>query len=265
MAEYLSQRVEEKGKQMNHDFAKRLRAGERLIGTMVTLDSAVVSELLAAVGFDWLFIDAEHSPLSAAAVQRLLQGAGPSVPCLVRLAASEQVEIKKALDAGAAGIIAPMVNTAEKAAEVVRHAKYAPLGTRGVGLGRALGYGMKFNEYLAGANETTAVVVQAEHIEAVENIEAIVQVPGVDAVFIGPYDLSASLGRIGEVKHPLVARAIERVTAVCQEAKMPLGIFGMSATAVQPYIARGYTLIVAGADLALLSNAAAGLLAQLKE
>ena len=250
---------------MNHEFVQKLRAGERLIGTMVTLDSAVVSELLAAAGFDWLFVDAEHSPLSAAGIQRVLQGAGTAVPCLVRLAASEPVAIKKALDAGAAGIIAPMVNTAAQAAEVVRHAKYAPLGTRGVGLGRALGYGMDFSGYLARANEDTAVVVQVEHVEAVENIEAIVQVAGVDALFIGPYDLSASLGRIGEVEHPLVARAIDKVTAVCQEARMPLGIFGMTADGVRPYIARGFSLIVAGADMALLGQAAAGLLAQLQD
>ncbi len=231
---------------------------------MITLDSAEVSELLTSIGFDWLFIDAEHSPMSAADIQRVLHGAGQAAPCLVRLAAGEEIYIKKALDSGAAGIIAPMVNTASKAQEVVRHAKYAPQGTRGVGISRAHGYGLHFKEYLESANDQTAVVVQAEHIEAVENIEAIVQVAGVDAVLIGPYDLSASLGHIGEADHPEVIAAVDRVTAVCQEAKMPLGVFGVSAAAVRPYINRGYTLIAAGSDTLFLGQAAAQLLAQVK-
>ena len=155
---------------MSHNFRKRLQSGERLVGTMVTLASAEIAELLSSLGFDWLFIDAEHSPMAAIDIQHILQGAGPDTACLVRLAASEEFYIKKALDTGAAGIIAPMVNTAEKAQEVVRHAKYAPLGTRGVGIGRAHGYSLNFKEYLATANEHTTVVVQAEHIIAVQNI-----------------------------------------------------------------------------------------------
>ncbi len=183
------------------------------------------------------------------------------LPCLVRLARADEVSIKKALDVGAAGIIAPMVNSAEQAAQVVRWARYAPLGTRGVGVGRAHGYGFKFQEYVSSANDETVVVVQAEHIDAVNNMEAIVQVPGVDAVLVGPYDLSASLGRLGEVTHHEVVSAIEHVTQVCQAAQMPLGIFGMSAEAVQPYIKRGYTLIAVSIDTVLLGNAARQMLA----
>jgi 2-keto-3-deoxy-L-rhamnonate aldolase RhmA len=249
---------------MKHNFRNRLQSGERLVGTMVTLASAEVAELLSSVGFDWLFIDAEHSPMATADIQRILQGAGPDTACLVRLAASEELHIKKALDAGAAGIITPMVNTAEQAHEVVRHAKYAPLGTRGVGIGRAHGYGLNFKEYLANANDQSTVVVQAEHITAVQNIESIVQVAGIDAVLVGPYDLSASLGLIGQVEHPEVIAAIDHVTAVCHEANIPLGIFGASAAAVHPYIDRGYRLIVAGTDTLLLAQSAAQLLAQLK-
>ena len=248
----------------NHNFTKRLQAGDRLCGTIITLDSPAVAELLAETGFDWLFIDAEHSPMSAVHIQRVLQGAG-ATPCLVRLAAGDELNIKKALDAGAAGIIAPMVNTAQQAQRVVSQAKYAPLGTRGVGIARAHGYGLRFQEYLTTANEQTAVVIQAEHIEAVKNMEAIAQVDGIDAVLVGPYDLSASMGRIGQVDHPQVVAAIDQVTAVCRSAGIPLGIFGVSAAAVRPYIERGYTLIVAGADTLLLGQAAAQLLAQVAQ
>jgi 2-keto-3-deoxy-L-rhamnonate aldolase RhmA len=240
-----------------------LKDNELLLGTVVTLASPEVAEVLSAAGFDWLFIDAEHGPLDALAIQRILQAAG-STPCLVRLARGDEVSIKKALDVGAAGIIAPMINSADQAAEVVRHAKYSPLGTRGVGVGRAHGYGLKFQEYVSRANDETVVVVQAEHIDAVNNIEAIVQVPGVDAMLVGPYDLSASLGRLGEVTHPDVIAAIERVTQVCRAANMPLGIFGMTAEAVRPYIDRGYTLLAVSIDTVLLGTAARQLLVQVK-
>ena len=198
---------------MEHQFRQRLRSGELLVGTMVTLGSPEVAEILASVGFDWLFLDAEHGPFEAPVMQRVLQGAGSEMPCLIRVSASEEVAIKKALDVGAAGIIAPMVNSDKQAEKVVRLSKYAPLGTRGVGLGRAQGYGLRFQEYVDRANEDVAVIIQAEHIEAVENMEAIVQVAGIDAVLVGPYDLSASLDRLGEVSHPEVVSACKMIPA----------------------------------------------------
>ena len=252
-----------KAKTMTASFRQRLKDHEMLRGTIVSLAAPEVAEVLSAAGFDWLFIEAEHGPLDALTIQHLLQGAG-STPCLVRLAQSAEVWIKQALDAGAAGVIAPMINSAEQAAQVVRWAKYAPLGTRGVGVSRAHGYGFKFQEYVSHANDETVVVVQAEHIDAVNNMTEIVQVPGVDAVLVGPYDLSASLGRPGEVTHPEVRSAIEHITQICQAARMPLGIFGMTTEAVKPYIERGYTLITASIDTVLMGNAARQLLNQLR-
>jgi len=248
---------------MTRQFRTRLVNGELLIGTVVTLSCPEVAEVLAGAGFDWLFIDAEHSPLEARDMQSLLQGAGPDTPCLVRLSSSEQVPVKKALDIGAAGIIAPQVNSAEQAQAVVRFAKYPPLGARGVGIGRAHGYGLRFQEYVDTANESIAVIVQAEHVDAVENIEAIVSVPGIDAVLVGPYDLSASLGRLGQVDHPEVTGAIDHVTRACREASVRLGIFGASPDAVRPYIERGFTLIAVGGDTLILGRAAKDLLAEL--
>jgi 2-keto-3-deoxy-L-rhamnonate aldolase RhmA len=127
----------------------------------------------------------------------------------------------------------------------------------------AQGYGQRFREYLDAANREIAVIVQAEHALAVENIEAIVRVPGVDAVLLGPYDLSASLGKMGQVDDPVVVRAIRRVTDACRAAGMPLGYFGVTAAAVTPFAAQGYTLIVAGVDTLFLGNAAKALLAEL--
>lgn len=249
---------------MSHHFRERLKSGEVLAGTMISLASPEVAELLTQAGFDWLFIDAEHSPLDPLQIQRIMQGAGRDMPCLVRLPSSGEVPIKKALDSGAAGIIVPQINSAQAAEEVVRLAKYAPDGQRGVGVSRAHGYGLGFQEYVSRANEEIVVVVQAEHIEAVSHIDEIVAVPGIDAVLVGPYDLSASLGKLGQVDDPVVRAAIDRVTEACLKAGVPLGIFGMTAGAVKPYIDAGYTLIVAGIDTVLLGRAAAQLLAEIK-
>jgi len=119
-------------------FRQRLKDHETLVGTIISLASPEAAEVLSQAGFDWLFLEAEHAPLNTLTIQHILQGAG-STPCLVRVAASAEVEIKQALDAGAAGIIAPLVNTADQATQVVHWAKYAPLGTRGVGVSRAHG------------------------------------------------------------------------------------------------------------------------------
>jgi len=249
---------------MPQSFRARLRSGERLIAPLVTLNSPPVAELLADVGFDWLFIDAEHSSLDTSQMQALMQAASPT-PCVVRLAAGEDLHVKKALDIGAAGIIAPQVNSADHAVRIVQAAKYAPVGQRGLGIARAHRYGLKVREYMQSANEDTAVIVQAEHHDAVKHIRDIVHVEGVDGVLIGPYDLSASLGLPGAVDHPEVRDAIARVRTACLEAKLPIGIFGLTAEAVRPYIEQGFTMIVAGVDTVMLGSAAASLLKAVRE
>ena len=249
---------------MAHEFRKRLKCGDTLLGTMVTLASAASAEILAAAGFDWLFIDGEHGPLGIRELNEILQAVSHKTACIVRVPQAAEVPIKRALDLGAHGIIVPQVNTAEQAADVVRWARYAPEGARGVGLARAQGYGQTFREYLSRANDEIAVIVQAEHARAVDNIEAIARVPGVDAVLLGPYDLSASLGKMGQVDDPAVVAAIRRVTDACRAAGMPLGYFGVTAAAVLPYAALGYTLLVAGVDTLYLGAGAKALLNELR-
>jgi len=245
-------------------FKSRLAAGELLLGSMVTLPSPAVAEILVELGYQWLFVDGEHGPLETAEVLAILQAVGNQVPCIVRVPAAAEVPIKKMLDLGAAGIIAPQVNTAQQAADVVAWSLYAPEGRRGVGLARAHGYGLNFQEYVESANQEITVIVQAEHIEAVENIEQIVQVEGIDAVLLGPYDLAASLGKMGQVDDPEVTGAIDRITAACQEAGLPLGIFGVSADAIRPYIEKGYNLVVAGTDTIFLASAGGQMLGDLQ-
>jgi 2-keto-3-deoxy-L-rhamnonate aldolase RhmA len=244
---------------MSSSFRTRLRSGERLIEPLVTLNYTAAVELRAEVGFDWLYIDAEHSPLDTAQMQAMMQASAPT-PCVVRLSASDEMHVKRALDIGAAGIIAPQVNSVEHARRIVQYAKYAPAGQRGMGIARAHRYGLRVREYLQNANDDTAVIVQAEHRDAVAQIEEIVRVEGVDGVLIGPYDLSASLGRPGAVDHPDVRDAIARVRKACHGANLPIGIFGLTADAVKPYIEEGFTMIVVGVDTVLLANASSALI-----
>lgn len=223
---------------------------------MVTINAPEITEILSNCGFDWLFVDGEHGAIDADDIRTILLAAGDRIDCLVRVPALDETPIKKALDLGAAGIIVPQVNNAEQAAEVVDYCRYPPEGSRGTGLARAHGYGSKFEEYTSTANEKILVVVQAEHRDAVENIESIVSVPGIDVVFIGPYDLSASYGKSGQVNDPEVLSAIDRIESVCKAADMPLGIFGVSADSVASYVKRGYQLITAGVDSLLISRGA---------
>lgn len=249
---------------MPSNFRTRLKQGEILYGTMLTLPLPAVAEILAAVGFDWLFVDGEHAPFQAAEITAVLQAVGDRLACIVRVPSADEAAIKCTLDLGPAGIIVPQIKSAEEARRVVQYARYAPLGARGVGLGRAQGYGLTFEEYLRTANEQVTLIVQAEHIRAVEEIEDIVRIPGIDAVLLGPYDLSASMGLMGDVDHPDVQRAIQQVADACRSADMPLGIFGVTAESLRPAVESGCRLIVAGVDTLLLARSAGEILRALR-
>ena len=164
---------------MNASFAKRLRSGQQQLATIISLPCPEIAEIAAGSGYDWLFIDAEHGPLSVHAVQSILQAAG-ECPCIVRIPTADPVWIAKALDVGAAGILVPQVSTPEQVRGIVEAAKYPPQGSRGVGVARAQGYGAELMDYLNEANRETLVFIQAEHQDAVDNIDAIAQVPGLD-------------------------------------------------------------------------------------
>ncbi len=248
---------------MLSNFRKRLLAGESLLGTLISMPDPSVAEIMAGAGYDWLFIDSEHGAFDASHALGLLQAAG-ECPCVIRVPCTDDVWIKKVLDIGAAGIIAPQVNSPEQAARVISSCKYPPEGTRGIGIGRAHSYGYGFQGYLDQANDNIAVIIQAEHIDAVNNIDAITDVPGIDCILVGPYDLSASMGLIGQVGHPDVQAAIEKVRVCCESKDIPLGFFGVTPEAVKPYMEQGFNLIAVGVDVAFLGTAASEALTLLK-
>lgn len=249
---------------MSASLRERLAGGELLLGTIVTLPAPAVAEILAAAGFDWLFIDTEHAVLGPAEAQALMQAAAGGCACAVRVPGAGESAVRKALDAGAEGVLVPQVNSAREAARVVDLCRYPPRGSRGVGVARAQGYGMRLAEYVAEADARVAAMVQVEHIDAVRSIEAIAGVAGLDAVFIGPYDLSASMGKPGRVGDADVQEAIREVLHACRAAHTAAGIFGVDAATVAPYIEQGFRLIAVGIDTLFLGRGAAEALARLR-
>ena len=241
---------------MNKSFRKKLIRGDLLVGTIITLSSPEIAEIFYQSGFDWLFVDLEHSALGIKDAQVVLQSAAHKTSCIIRVPLIDEVWIKKTLDIGPSGIIIPQVNTVEDVKLVMQLCKYPPEGSRSVGIARAHAYGGKFEEYVAAANAETAVIIQIEHIDAVNNIADIIRVPGIDCLFVGPYDLSASMGKTGLTTDHEVQKAISKVKQSSDQAEIPLGIFGATAGAVQPTIQDGYTLIAVGMDTMLIGEAA---------
>lgn len=246
------------------DFRRRLLARERLHGTLLSIASADVSEVVASRGFDWLFLDTEHGAFDGAAIRAHLRAAGDRAATLVRVPALDRAAIAQALDAGAHGVIIPQVNSAAEAAEAVAAGRYPPVGRRGLGASRAQGYGLDGGGYLARANVDVTIVVQAETAGALDEIDRIARLAGVDAVLIGPYDLSAALGVPGAFTHPAFVAAVQRIAAACADVRVPLGVFGMTPAALEPYVRLGATLLVAGTEAVVLARGMETVLQELR-
>ncbi len=248
---------------MNEDFSAALKAGRPLVGTLLSLPSPELAEIAAGAGFDWLFLDMEHGLLGPGDVQALVRAAAPC-PCLVRIPEAAEMWVRKALDAGAAGIIVPHVEAAETVEAAVGWARFPPAGGRSIGFSRANLYGRRLHEDLEGANETNAVVAQIEHLDGVREIERIAAVPGLTALFIGPYDLSASMNRPGRLDDPEVREAINLVRKAGHGRGLPVGIYSADASGARRALDEAYSLVCAGMDAALYSATAAALAASVK-
>jgi 2-keto-3-deoxy-L-rhamnonate aldolase RhmA len=250
---------------LKESFRQRLEQGDILIGAFMTLPSPEIAEIFAEAGYDWLFVDMEHTILDIKDVQRILQAVGEKCACIVRVPSSDEVWLKKVLDAGADGVIVPHVNTADEVRHIVRTCLYPPDGSRSAGLSRAQKYGLKFEDYVDFANQTVVVIPQIEHIKGVQNAEEIVKVPGISAVFIGPYDLSGSLGKLGEIEDTQVQENIAKVKDACSKVRLPVGIFSMDAETASFYIKHGFTLITVGMDILFIGESAKKTLQKLRK
>ncbi|MWD27103.1 4-hydroxy-2-oxo-heptane-1,7-dioate aldolase [Aquicoccus sp. SCR17] len=240
-----------------NDFKRRLLAGEVQHGLWMSLGSPVAAEALSLVGFDWLLFDTEHAPVEVASLQPLLQAAAVgSAACVARPAWNDKVLIKRLLDIGAQTLLVPFVQTPEEAEAAVAATRYPPHGIRGVaGSTRASRFGTAA-DYLTTANDEVCLLVQIETGAALDRLEEIAAVPGVDGVFIGPSDLSASLGHLGnpgaEPMQKVLADAARRIAAT---GKAP-GILATNATDAKRYREWGYRFVAAAVDTGLLMGAA---------
>ncbi|MBL52218.1 MAG: 2,4-dihydroxyhept-2-ene-1,7-dioic acid aldolase [Candidatus Marinimicrobia bacterium] len=227
------------------------------IGSWITLAHFSIAEIMAKAGFDWLCIDLEHSVIDYYEAEQLIATI-ESNGCLpyVRVGANDQNIIKRVLDAGAKGIIVPMINSKEDAKKAVAAAKYPPTGKRGVGLARAQGYGFGFEEYVGTINNRVKVIAQVEHHEAIENLDEILSVEGVDGTIIGPYDLSGSIGLPGQFDHPDVKKLLNRYEFICKEKSSPTGFHVVPADykLVKEKINTGYTFIAFSLDTIFLGT-----------
>ena len=230
---------------------QKLKNNELTIGSWIMIGHPISVEVMALAGFEWLVIDIEHTSIDLETTQSLIttiQANG--IKALVRVSKNEEVIIKRVLDMGADGIIVPMVNSKEDAKKVVGYAKYPPIGKRGVGLYRASGYGIKFDEYKKWVDEELVIVAQIEHIDGVNNIDEILQVEGIDATIIGPYDLSGSLGYPGELERKEVLDAVDKVLDKCKEYNIPSGFHVVDTDPIklQLKIDQGCTFLAYGID-----------------
>ena len=235
-----------------HDMA----AGKLQIGLWCSLCSNIAAELVSYSGFDWLLLDTEHSPNEVPDILSQLQAsARGTAHSIVRPAWNDPVLIKRYLDIGAQTLLLPYVQNAEEAKRAVEATRYPPHGIRGVtGSGRAAKFG-RITDYLKTANDEICVLVQVETREALAQIDKIAAVPGVDGVFIGPSDLSASFGHIGNPAHPEVQKAIEDAGKRIRAAGKGAGILTGNEDEARRYIGWGYNFVAVGTDLLLLARA----------
>lgn len=238
-------------------FADRLRESRGvLVGMWVCSGSPVMAEICAGSGLDWTLIDAEHSPQSLSEMQVQLQAtaAYPLVPA-IRVASDDPVTLKQVLDLGVQNVIVPMVSTAEQALRIVEATSYPPRGIRGIGsaLARSGRWG-RVGDYLQNANDYVSVTAQIETAEAVGNIEQILAVDGIDAVFVGPSDLAASMGLIGRQSHPDVVAAVKSVFEAAKSVGKPVGVNAFDPTLAREYVDAGADFILVGSDVTLVAR-----------
>jgi 2-keto-3-deoxy-L-rhamnonate aldolase RhmA len=236
---------------------KKMESGNVCIGSWMQIPAPSIAEIAAQQSIDWIAVDMEHTEIgyeTLADIFRALNGSDTSP--VVRVRSNDALDIRRALDIGAEGIIVPLIHTAAEAKKAVSYCKYPPEGVRGYSFCRANNWGDTFDKYVRDANENTAVFVMAESREAVENIDSILDVEGIDGIFIGPYDMSASYGVVGQTDHPLVKAGCKIVLEACRTRGKIAGIHMVmpDEVAVRENIKKGFKLIAVGIDTLFLIN-----------
>ena len=244
---------------MKNKLRQALLKREVTLGTWIQIGHPACAEVLARVGFDWICVDLEHGVIDLETTANIFRAvSGFDCVPVARLPLNDPVWIHRVLDAGARGLIIPMVKTAVEAEAAVREAKYPPRGVRGFGYSRANTHGMDFESYITSANDEIAMVMQIEHKDAMANLDAILQVDGVDGVFIGPLDLSGSMGIPGQLDHPQMAAALKKYRSACRAHKKSAGmhIIRPNDENVRRALDQGSTMLALGLDNVFMEQSA---------
>lgn len=240
---------------MSSDFRSRVLSRELVAGTFINLGSSITAEIAAQSGFDWLLIDIEHGSADLESLMPQLQAVGgsPAVP-LVRIAANEPPRFKRVLDMGAGGVMIPYVSTADEAAQAVAAMRYPPRGIRGVAkLNRGSAFGVNFEDYFANSHEQLVCVVQIETEDALNNIDEIAAVDGVDVLFIGPLDLSVNMGIAQQFTHERFIKAQAKVVAAAKNAGKAAGILLLNTDMIADTLKAGFSFVAVGSDGGLVA------------
>ena len=236
---------------------KKLKEGKLSLGSWITIGNPIVAEVMACSGFEWLTIDMEHSAITLDVAQNLIRTVelNNCIP-LVRVRENNPYIIKQVMDAGAHGVIVPMVNSKSDSEAAVKAVRYPPIGFRGVGLARAQDYGFNFEGYKKWLEKDSIVIVQIEHIDAVKNLKEILTTNGVDGFIVGPYDISGSLGIPGEFEKPEFKKHIAEIMKLAKEIKKPAGfhVIPPDPNEVKRIIKLGYKFVAISLDTLFLGT-----------
>lgn len=233
----------------------KFQSCKKVFAGWTSLSHPSISEIFCRAGFDFIGIDMEHSTISQQEAQRIIAVChGSGSLCIPRIASHNAEMARRLLDSGTDGLIVPMVSTAAQVREVIAWAKYPPQGRRGFGIARAQGYGFDFDAYIKTWNASSILIVQIESIEAVENIEEILSFKEIDAVMIGPYDISGSLNIPGQLTHKKVIEASRKVLKACKEFRKSCGnqVIEPSLISLKKALSDGYTFVILASDIFIL-------------
>ena len=242
--------------QLTNRFKMRLKRNDQMLGLWFGLANNIAAEICAQSGFDWMLIDAEHSPLSDRDILSCLQAFAPySINPIVRPVSGDKNVLKRLSDVGVQTFLVPMVDNAEQARDIVSAVRYPPSGTRGLGtsMARAARWNMT-PDYFTRANDEMCVILQIETKEGLKNLKGIAQVEGVDAVFIGPSDLGAALGYPGQPSHPKVVQAVSKAIRDVRACGKPAGVLAVTSELVETYKSAGVNFIGVGSDCGVLAK-----------
>lgn len=254
----------------NNKVKQKLLGGEKLIGAFLNLESPAVAEILGLLGYDFVLIDTEHGPGDAESAQDIIRAALlRDITPMVRVRQLDRSSILKMLEVGAEGLLIPFVKSAAEVRQIVQYAKYTPIGEKGFGYSRKTGYGLEkeikdLDMFFAWSNENTLVIPQCETVQCLEHIEEIAAIDGVDGVFVGPFDLSVSMGIPGQTEHPDFIAATERIVKACKKAGKFCMVFSMLPEQAKKYFDAGFDGIAAS-DVRFMSDGAGSLIKDIKK